>query len=331
MFNNTLILAARSFSFVAILGCLGFAIWQASLYRNLEKAIIENGRKSHEEMLNFNSALGRANSRLDDTGKLLDYMSKDIAQEIRSDIEDRHAEIESIGRAVFIATSAGGGRASVRVVSPRNVLGANDGSSSANNGAVEVVATSHPSIAGDLGGLDETVYEWKLKDWRVDGTLKAVCGEEGDFEYKLSQQFELTEVRSDDGAHYVKMFELGPDGKHYGDALVTKSFDVVSRKPNEEKMYWWNPHLDIAGGIDLGKSTQIEVGFSAMGYGKTEDDLSWKFLRIGPEYDSRLGVVACPVSYNVGGPLPLLSNVWLSPCYKNNGGHGASLSVGAQL
>ena len=158
-----------------------------------------------------------------------------------------------------------------------------------------------------------------------------MCGQEGDFHYKLNQRFELVEVQGDDESYYMKLYELDSEGKQYGEALHTEQFAVVQRAKTIDKFIAWAPHLDIALGINHEQQPGAEAAISLMGYGKTDNDLSWRFIRGGVVYSSHLGAVLCPVSYNVGGPLPLLSNVWVNPCFQYLDGYGASLSVGAQL
>ncbi len=158
----------------------------------------------------------------------------------------------------------------------------------------------------------------------------AYCGGPGKFEYELNQKFELVQVSGDDDSSYINLYELDADGKRLPKATVEK-FNVFKKAPQLDQFYWWAPHLDIAGSVNHERALGGEMAVSFMGYGKTTNDLSWRFLRGGAVYSSDIGAVLCPVSYNVGEPLPLLSNVWLSPCYQYLNDHGVSLSVGAQL
>ena len=74
------------------------------------------------------------------------------------------------------------------------------------------------------------------------------------------------------------------------------------------------------------------LGVSFLGYGKTKDDLNWRFIKaiVSPSEEA-VGVGACPLSYNVGKNLPLFSNIWISPCYVYRAGHSASLQLSGVL
>lgn len=303
---------------------LGIAVWQFLETRKMEQALTDGFTRSAEEFRNFNSELGRANSRLDMTGELIEKLSKKIPEDIQRDLDERNAEIISIATAGFHSVSRGGGRTTVI-------------SRPVTNGTSSAIPDNHPKDSSKPSVVDGTrEYEWTFSDWRLGATLTTECLNgvcvEGNFDYKLNQHFDLVEVAGNDGSHYIKLFELGPDGKPLGEPLKTEYFNVVERPGVVEKFHKWAPHLDIGIGGNMELQPQIEAGVSLMGYGKTENDLSWKVLRVGVEYDaSNVGGILCPGSYNFGDPLPLVSNIWLTPCYVYDGVHGASISVGATL
>lgn len=312
----------RLIAFIVFALLLGISI---SLYVRNERlghAIEVMAKVSEAQATRFDAALGRAESKIDTTGELIKALAKNIPEDIRRDLDERNAEIISITRARFGGSSAGGGRASI-------VSAPTEDRRSGEVRSVEAKVEGSP--AETLSVCNRGPFIWGLKDWRLDGTLTSMCGEPGDFKYKLTQKFELVEASGDDGSHYLKLYELDPEGKHFGEALHTESFVVIERAKAVEKFFVWAPHLDIAGGINHEARFGAEAAISFMGYGKTSNDLSWRFLRGGVVYSGDIGAVVCPVSYNVGEPLPLLSNVWLSPCYQYLDNHGASISVGAQL
>ena len=296
----------------------GVLVYQDTV--RLNQAITDLKTESKIQGRRFDAALGRAEVKIDTTGKILDRLAIDIPEQVRRDLDEHNAEIISIATATFRGSSSGGGRA--YIVPSR----------SSGNGSREVSGAESKDSSESISVAGPAEFTWKFSDWRFDATLKAHCGEEGEFNYVLNQQFELVQTSGDDGSHYVQLYELGADGKHYGSPLKTESFNVVRKPEQLERFFVWAPHIDVALGANLGLAPQGELGLSAMGYGKTENDLSWKVIRAGVEYDAfHVGGILCPGSYNIGDPLPVVSNIWLSPCYVYDGVHGASVSIGASL
>lgn len=120
--------------------------------------------------------------------------------------------------------------------------------------------------------------------------------------------------------------------------------------PQYRKMYWWNPLLDIGAFVGanihsfaLGPgrpdgvfSFGAELGISFSSYGYTKADNLWRFFRLGLGYDAerRSGHLSfAPVTFNVGDPLPLLTNLWVYPYVGIDSGGGVLLGggIGFQL
>jgi hypothetical protein len=117
--------------------------------------------------------------------------------------------------------------------------------------------------------------------------------------------------------YYLNVYELGKDGEKIGKLKLTK-FSAVVEDKRSERFRWWAPHVDA--GVVLGMTNSIEVhmagniGVSLMGYGVTDNDLSWRFARLGLEFSGNtFGISADPVLINIGEYIPLVSNIWLSP------------------
>lgn len=116
------------------------------------------------------------------------------------------------------------------------------------------------------------------------------------------------------------------------------------------KMFWWNPIIDIGAFVGAnvysfafgpGRSDGVfsfgaELGVSFSSYGYTRTDGLWRFFRLGLGYDAerRAGHLSfTPVTFNVGNPLPLLTNLWFYPHVSVDSGGGIVLGggVGFQL
>ena len=137
--------------------------------------------------------------------------------------------------------------------------------------------------------------------------------------YSLEMKFkaQLIETISKTGAinHFVNIYEVTPEGNK---KFKLSHFEVVVQDERAPRFHWWAPHLDVGG---LGLITipgakfkpGASLGVSFMGYGRTENDLSWRFPRLSLDISDEPAIGFSPVLYNVGGPLPLVSDLWLSP------------------
>lgn len=305
------IIAVAALIVLLLAGLLGLYISN----ERLRDAVQTMGEVAKTEAQAFNAALGRAETKIDTTGELIKTLSSTIPDDIRRDLDKRDAEIIAIATARFGTNSRGQGRTSVTVPIPKP-------------GITSVVDSGEGKLPTELCNVGP--YTSNFSDWRLKASLTAECGAPGEFQYELNQKFELVQVSGDDNSTYINLYELDADGKKMPKATVEK-FDVFKKADRVDQFYWWALHLDIAGGVNHNAQVSLETTISLMGYGKTDNDLSWRFLRGGLVYSGGVGAVVCPVSYNVGGPLPLLSNVWISPCYQHLDTHAASVSIGAQL
>ena len=307
-------------------GSLAFAIYQTILFHRLEASISDFQIESRNNYLNFDASLGRARIRIDESGALLDSLSKSLPKDIRADLNAQKSELAELMTAKFELNKTGGGEVRARVVSVSPVIVSSDH-------VVEPVSVSKCNE-------DDKVYQWSFNDWRFDGTLTSKCrdGEKGNFTYNLHQKFDLLGVTTSEGSRYVKLYELDEHGERGKEPLKVVSFDVVRKAPDENRFYWWDPHLNLGVGGQVSLKTfepfpSVEADVSLMGYGKTENDLLFQFLRVGVSGSSEgPSLMGCPASYNVGDPLPLLSNLWIGPCYfQRVNGSSVGLDIGAQL
>jgi len=166
-----------------------------------------------------------------------------------------------------------------------------------------------------------TSLTYSYKDFRIAINGDAVKKE---ISYKLNQRFKavLVESKIPGGAfnHYASLYELDDKGKVVSKLTLT-NFTVIKSPELPPRFMWWNPKLDLmfGGGIThrLGGVWLADIGLSFMSYGRTTNDIYWKFPRIGVGLtsgsDSGLSITLSPVQYNIGHQLPLISNLWISP------------------
>lgn len=125
-------------------------------------------------------------------------------------------------------------------------------------------------------------------------------------------------------------------GKPYKLDVTSSTFKQT--RPTEKTFFLWAPHVDF--GFNAGATLNgsgvygVDVGFSTMAYGRTKNDNTWRFVRGSFGLRDRFSdpqFTLSPVGYNIGEPLPILSDVWLYPTvgfgFKDAYGLGFSLST----
>jgi len=141
---------------------------------------------------------------------------------------------------------------------------------------------------------------------------------EFDYNLHLLLAGELVETLTSSGAvnHYFNLWELDENGKRL-ERLEISKFNTIVNDQRTTQFYWWTPKLDV--GVLLGFrgngqfSPGGSLGVSAMGFGLTKNDLSWRFLHLSMDLSGQAGVGFDPFQYNLGQNLPLISNLWISP------------------
>jgi len=128
----------------------------------------------------------------------------------------------------------------------------------------------------------------------------------------------LIETRNSTGAinHFLELYEADDKGNILGKMELTK-FEVIVNDETLPHFMWWAPHLDVGFLGGYGNSNGFaaggSIGFSGMGYGRTINDLTWRFARVSMDLSGKPGIGLTPVLYNIGDPIPLISNVWTGP------------------
>lgn len=172
-----------------------------------------------------------------------------------------------------------------------------------------------------------TSMQFNYNDFRLTLQGDAVKQE---LSYKLHQNFRAVFVESSGPGgvinHYAEIYEQDNEGKDVGAIQLTK-FTVVKSDNLQNRFSWWNPKLDIELGLgsllsDLNINPYFGLNISLMSYGKTEDDLSWRFARLGLGYfafdDKKLLLNFSPVVGNIAKKMPLISNIWTGPTIGTN-------------
>jgi hypothetical protein len=115
-------------------------------------------------------------------------------------------------------------------------------------------------------------------------------------------------------------FENNKDKASRGIEVPIKiaSSEFKQERVEGERMYWWAPKLnlnaDIYGSTDLEAGGAAGLSLSLMGYGRTENDLSWQFVDFGVSTSGDDTYFKfTPIKYNIGRNLPLIDNSFIGP------------------
>jgi hypothetical protein len=308
---------------VALLG-MSFVAFQQ--WNERKKVVATSNTKLQE----FNAELGRAQTRIGDAAKYID----ELEGLVKSEVEKYNGQVSLYG-----ALTA---KYEKLVKSKEKII--------------EVVETVEVPVGAPVdpfriylsqedGSLLRLPLEWPLRyqDDRLTLRLTILSGDPASLkqrvEYKLSillkgRLWEVT-TPDDQRVYYFKFEEVDRAGNSLGE-LDIYEFEIV-RQDERTKEFRLAPHVDIGGapGVQDGKfSAAVSLGVSGWGYGVSENDLSWRFVRLGVNATrDSMGASLTPVLYNVGGPLPLFSNLWVGPQvgYDFWNGLGFSLFVGSVL
>lgn len=190
---------------------------------------------------------------------------------------------------------------------------------------------------GTYSEIQQMTLEYK--DFRID--IESDCLNNR-LSYKLHQKFEgqyvETKLPTGQFNHYLNLWELD-DKDTRVNKVALKSFVVVKTDPDKNTFHWFNPKLDIlfGGGLAFnGEGTWLgELGISVASYGKTKNDLSWRFVRFGAGLTRHgFSMTFSPVQFNIARSIPLISNCWLSPYFgwdTNIGTFHAGLGISVVL
>jgi hypothetical protein len=157
--------------------------------------------------------------------------------------------------------------------------------------------------------------------------------------------------KKDDGQlsfHHKLTYSLPDKEKDKKYAIELLSSDFI-QTPLNNTMYWFNPILDIgafAGGNVLSfanwsdnpnvVSFGMDLGLTLSSYGETKSDSWFRLFRLGVGYDAqrKAGHFSfAPITFNIGKPLPLITNLYISPslAIDTAGGLIIALGLGVQL
>ncbi len=280
-----------------LIGLSALVIYQNSQVRNLNALLAARNVELQQANLNLGRAqtiIGDANSQI---GKLNDKIKEEIKK--REALLTLYAELE--GRYNVEKNK-------VKIVT-RILYRDRD---------IPIPAGKIFVKAEDGTYAEVTSMKFNYTDFRITVEGDAIKQE---LSYKLHQKFRGVFVESQGPGgltnHYAELYEM--DGDKDAGRIELTNFKVIKSKQAESRMFWWAPHLDLSVGYGASGTSKHgfagDIGFSTSGWGKTPDDLTWKFFRAGVGFmaENNLILSFSPVQYNIAKNLPLVSNLWITP------------------
>jgi len=148
--------------------------------------------------------------------------------------------------------------------------------------------------------------KWKYGIYALDYHIRTIQSEQTDGQINT-----YTEVWFENNAR--------TQSKGYEVPVSITSSEFKQAKLTEKQFYLWSPHLNlnVDAGYGFGDGGTIVAGglsFSAMGYGRTKNDLIWRFIDFGISTNgSTTYAKLTPFTYNIGENIPLVSNTFIGP------------------
>lgn len=333
-------IASIVIGFILLLAILGGGAW-------FLKKLYDDNRRLRNEITEFKALtenLVRSSTKWATKGdlknSLKNFMTKEDRAALEKDIKAVGGQLTAVGRTV--------GRINRRVATleksdregPENtkVVKCNDGRLIDVHGYTKKAQIKELRDANKAPVASATFNAAKKKPWSYEV-------------YGKSYHLVTAVSRKDSGQmvfhHQLKYGVPGKSDKKFPVKLQTSEYLQV---PTSNKMYWWNPKLDVnlfVGGriyemtIGPGRASSLfsfggDLGVTFSSYGPTKVDSIWRFFRLGAGYDAERQAAHfsfAPVSFNLGRPMPLLTNFYLAPqiALDTAGGITLNLGLGFQL
>lgn len=316
-----LVLIALLVAMAVALGIVGKAAWTNLKLRVANTAL-------NAELMEAKLEIGRANTKFGEASDYIESLGKNLQAEIKA----RQAEVTRYGELLAQYNKVNKLKGKVEIVYKDKVV------------IVPKELQLEPGVYR-VNGQELTLIESLKKDFEtpeLTATCEYNCSEdEMTLSYDLHLKFkgQLVETLTPSGAinHYFNMWTIDEDGDEL-DKLTLTDFQVVVIDERNPQFFWWTPHFDLGLVLTMNLEPRISAGgsfgFSIMGYGLTEHELSWRFLRFGIDWIGDTGAVSFdPVAFNFGRYIPWMHDLYISPhaawAFDNNWWFG--LMIGTTL
>lgn len=291
-----------------VVAVLGFGCWSGFKFNQVSKL----NDQLNEQLMQAKLEIGKAHTQFGDAQNQIELLDRQLQDEIKA-----HKELITkygILKAKYDASGGGNGT----VVVPGNTV---------------VVVEGPEFIPGNIYVAQDkslvssftTPIKFSFSDQRlaVDVSIFTTFNDgfvlSSDFKYnlRLNIMTQLVETITESGAvnNYVNVFEVDERGNKIG-KFELASFEVIVQDQRKSKLHWFNPKIDV--GLFAAFTGDClyggNLGVSLSSYGLTRNDLTWRFARFGVAVHNKgIAFDFSPVLWNIGGPLPIVQNLWVSP------------------
>jgi hypothetical protein len=130
--------------------------------------------------------------------------------------------------------------------------------------------------------------------------------------FPIEYKAKVIQAQQKDGQFNSYIEAWAQDDK--GNKLPMKvTAEFLQTKKTSKEFYLWSPHISLNLDSSLDK-TGGGLSFNTSGYGRTKNDLIWKFGEVGISTNGDdYWIKLSPVSYNIGEQIPFISNTFISP------------------
>jgi hypothetical protein len=307
------------------------------------KSLMDENIKLQNEVVEFKQlteSLVRSSTKWatkkDLEADLKDLMTKDDYKALKGDLDKLDSRLTAVGRTV--------GAVKRKVAK----LEASD-KEGPETPPVKVCKETGDPI--DVHGYTKKVQVKELKDSNSAPNARAEfdASKKKPWNYEVyGKEYKLTTVvgKKDSGQmtfhHQLRYAIPSKDPKKlYPVSIMSSSYQQV---PESSKWFWLNPRLDVnflAGGMVYkfadgpGRnnllSLGVDFGISLSSYGPTKVDSWFRMFRFGLGYniERQSGILSfAPFAFNLGKPLPLLTNLYLTPQIAIDTGGGLLVNMG---
>ena len=307
------------------------------------KSIINNNFLLQNEVVKFKKLtedLIRSNTewvkRKDIEKELKNLMTKEDLKKVKEDLKKLNSNLNAIGKTIGVVEG--------KVSQLENSDAEGDETS-----PVEICKETGKAI--DIHGYTKKVQIKKIKDINsasiasveFDASKKAPWNYEVfRKEYKLITILGKKESGQLTFHHQLQYSIPSISNKFYPINILSSEYKQV---PEKNEWFWLNPVLDanffIGGmfykiGNGFGRTDNIlsmgvDVGLSLSSYGTNKVDSLFRLFRFGLGYniERRAGTLSfSPITFNIGKPLPLLTNLYFSPQISIDTAGGLILNAG---
>jgi len=299
--------------FLFLCGCLVFGglkvyAWFDRMQYNqaeADRVRLEEARKYQEYASNVVKAHTEVVNSLKMDIERLRKEGDDARKKLLADIEKRDEKINNLGEVV--ATLEGKSK-ELRVASDKSYEGKAPGDPNAYD-----MKLIEKRFADDKGNEQDVSIAWAMyypnrpedKRWKV----AAEPLEYHTIVIQSEQKDGQFNTHLDSWAFNTRTKEKIP--------MTIEMAEFKQLKKEDKEFFWWAPHLSL--NVDTGYSFDSSIiaggiSFSFSGYGRTKNDLDYRFLDLGVSTDGNTTYAKfTPFAWNIGNVVPFVHNSFLGP------------------